>query len=57
MPGKPLIKYTTEGVEVERFESIGSAARNMMVDKRLFKRQINKSRRGYYKGYIFKYAV
>ena len=57
VPGKPLIKYTTEGVEVERFESIGSAARNMMVDKRLFKRQINKSRRGYYKGYIFKYAV
>lgn len=55
-PGKLLIKYTTEGVEVERFESIGSAAKNMMADKRMFRRQINKSPRNYYKGYIFKYA-
>lgn len=55
-PGKPLIKYTTDGVEIERFDSIGSAARNMMADKRMFRRQLNKSKRNYYKGYIFKYA-
>jgi len=55
-PGKPIVKYTIDGIELERFESIGSAAKNMMTDKRVFRKQLNKSKRNYYKGYIFKYA-
>lgn len=55
-PSKELIKYNLDGEEVDRFKSIGEAARSMGVEKRNFRRKINESPRNYYKGYIFKYA-
>jgi hypothetical protein len=55
-PGKELIKYDINGNELDRFNSIGDAARNMKTEKKSFRGMINKSPRGYYKGFIWKYA-
>jgi len=56
-PSKALIKFTKDGKEVRQYSSIGEAARDLKVNKRNFKRQIRKSPRGYYKGFIYRYAV
>lgn len=53
---KPIIKYDLLNNEIQRFSSILWAARSMGVDKRNFKKQILKSPRNYYKGFIWKYA-
>lgn len=53
---KPMIKYSMEGEELQRFPSIGAAAKSMGADVKNFKKQIKKGRPGYYKGFIWKDA-
>ena len=53
---KKIIQMNIDGTVVATHLSIQAAARLYNVDARNFKRQINKSPRNYYKGYIWKYA-
>lgn len=54
---KWVIKMDIDGNELGRFPSIGQAAKDVQCnDSRNFKKQIKKSPRNYYKGYIWKYA-
>lgn len=53
---KKIIQYTVSGELVKIYESSSAAAREFNSDTRNFKRQVRKSKRNYYKGYIFKYA-
>jgi hypothetical protein len=55
-PAKQIIKYDLNNNEIERFKSILWASRAMGANKRNFKKQITKSPRNYYKGFIWKYA-
>jgi hypothetical protein len=55
-PAKPMIKFNLEGKELQRFESMGVAARSMKADIKNFKNALKKGRPGYYKGFIWKYA-
>jgi group I intron endonuclease len=53
---KPINQYNLDGTLYKSHPSLMSAARELQVDSKNFKRQIKKSPRNYYKGFIFKYA-
>ncbi len=53
---KKINQYTVDGELVSTHISISSAAKIFNCDSRNFKKQIKKSPRNYYKGFIFKYA-
>lgn len=53
---KPIIQMDVYGNIISTHLSIQAAARTFNGDVRNFKRQINKSPRNYYKGFIWKYA-
>lgn len=53
---KPINQYNLDGTLYKSHPSLMSAARELQVDSKNFKRQIRKSPRNYYKGFIFKYA-
>ncbi len=55
-PSKEIIKYSLDGNEVSRYQSINLAAKAMGIDKSNFKKMVKKSKKGYYKGFIWKYA-
>lgn len=52
---KKIAQYDLNGVLIKEHFSIGSAAKSVNADSRNFKRQIKKSPRSYYKGFLFKY--
>lgn len=53
---KPMMKYDLNGNEVDRFPSIGAAAKSMSADVKNFKKLLKKGRPGYYKGFFWKSA-
>jgi len=55
-PSKGIIKYSLDGAELERFESLGSAAKSIKADKSNFRFQVKRSPTGFHKGFIWKYA-
>lgn len=55
-PGKPMVKIDIDGNEVERFPSIGAAAKSANADVKNFKKLLKKGRPGYYKGFFWKFA-
>lgn len=53
-PPKAVIKADVNGMEIDRYESVGDAARKLGVDKANFRSVIGRG--SPYKGFIFKYA-
>jgi hypothetical protein len=53
---KPIVKYTVDGKELNRYPSMLYVAKELGMDKRDVRNAIRKSPRNYYKGYIWKYA-
>lgn len=55
-PSKALLKFDLNGIEVARFDSIRDAAQSIGADRSNFKKLLKKGRKGYYKGFIWKFA-
>lgn len=55
-PTKPIVKFSTDGQQLEIFPSARIAAISMGVNKDVFRKQVTRSPRNYYKGFIWKYA-
>lgn len=55
-PARDIIKYSLDGIELKRYPSALYAAKEFNMDKRNFRSAFTKSPRGYFKGYIWKYA-
>jgi hypothetical protein len=53
---REIFQYTEQGELIKSYPSIGAAAKDFNGNSRNFKRQIKKSPRNYYKGFIWKYA-
>ena len=53
---KVVSMFDLEGNELKKFPSLTSAANHVGTNRRNFKKQLDKSNRNYYKGYIWKYA-
>jgi len=53
---KVVSMFDLDGNEVKKFPSLTSAATHAGTNRRNFKKQVDKSSRNYYKGYIWKYA-
>jgi hypothetical protein len=53
---KEVIQFDLQGNEVARHKSINEVGRLFGKDRRNFKRQLKKSPRNYYKGFIWKYG-
>ncbi len=54
-PAKKVIKFSVDGEELQRFESIRLAANDANTEKKLFARSVRKSPRNFYKGFIYKF--
>lgn len=53
-PSKEIVQFDMNGTEVNRFPSLGIAARYMGASKCVFRAALKKGRPGYYKGFVFK---
>lgn len=56
-PSKEIIKYDLNGNRIASYSSVGVLSNELNKDKRDIRNAIRKSPRGYYKGFIYKYAV
>lgn len=53
-PPKEVVKYEVDGNEIQRFGSIGDAAKSINEEKKAFRNALRRNKRGYYKGFIYK---
>ncbi len=55
-PSKTVYQFDLNGNQVNRYGSIGLAAKAFNYDKKNFRKMVAKSPRNYFKGFIWKYA-
>lgn len=57
-PSKEIIKFSIDGNEIERFSSMRQLVKHLEVNRGNIKKILNgkRSKTGYYKGYIYRYA-
>jgi hypothetical protein len=53
-PSKEVVQYSLEGKELQRFASIGEAAKAINEEKKQFRNALRRNKRGYFKGFVYK---